>query len=175
MTFKSITPKELHDRTQAGGPVNLIDVRSPAEFAQVHAAGARSVPLDTLSRNLIATQNGEAVYVICKSGGRSSAGCARLIEQGLTNVVNVEGGTMAWQQAGLPVEALSEATGASQGLGRSGWLRLAGVLGVVISLGLSIAASPYFAVVAGALWIAMAVTGNSPCCWADGCSTGKRT
>ena len=42
-------------------------------------------------------------YVICRSGGRGRRACEAFQAAGFTNVVNVEGGTLAWQRAGLPV------------------------------------------------------------------------
>ena len=47
---------------------------------------------------------GEPLYVICKSGGRSAQACAAFAAAGFADqVVNVEGGTLAWAAAGLPV------------------------------------------------------------------------
>ena len=45
----------------------------------------------------------EPLYVLCRTGGRSRMACERFITAGYRNVVNVEGGTMAWQQPGLDV------------------------------------------------------------------------
>lgn len=87
--------------------IDLIDVRMPTEFREVHADCARSIPLDALDpKAVMAARNGSAgqpLYVICRSGSRSTQACKKFIEAGFTNVVNVEGGTMAWEQAGLPV------------------------------------------------------------------------
>ncbi len=108
MPLNTITPESLHKQILAGQPIDLIDVRSPQEYHQVHVPGARLVPLDALSVEAVLTgrlaPDGEPIYVICHSGGRSRTACARLTRQGLSTVVNVEGGTSAWQQAGLPVE-----------------------------------------------------------------------
>ena len=43
------------------------------------------------------------LYVICHSGGRGEKACERLAQAGYTNVINVEGGTLACEQAGLPL------------------------------------------------------------------------
>ena len=48
MSAQSVTPSELHALIASGQPVQLIDVRTPVEFREVHAVGARSVPLDRL-------------------------------------------------------------------------------------------------------------------------------
>jgi len=87
--------------------VELIDVRTPAEYREVHASIARNVPLDSLDPNqLMQARNGSAdqpLYVICQSGSRSGNACQKFIDAGFPNVVSVEGGTSAWDEAGLPV------------------------------------------------------------------------
>ncbi|MFK7735736.1 MAG: rhodanese-like domain-containing protein [Pirellulaceae bacterium] len=90
------------------GKVDLIDVRMPTEFREVHAEGAVNVPLDTLDPNAVAERlaasSGKPIYVICKSGGRSTMATQKFLDAGVDNVVNVEGGTTAWVNAGLPVQ-----------------------------------------------------------------------
>lgn len=106
MNFTTISPQELHDAVQAGKNVELIDVRTPVEFREVHVSFARNVPLDQLDAAQLAagrTGTSPPLYVICRSGGRGQQACSKLLAAGLTNVVNVEGGTQAWDQAGLPV------------------------------------------------------------------------
>lgn len=106
MSVTTISPKQLHDLVQAGEPVELIDVRTPIEFREVHVTFARNIPLDQLDpKQLTVGQAGskKPVYVICRSGSRGKQACEKIIGHGFTNVVNVEGGTMAWDQAGLPV------------------------------------------------------------------------
>lgn len=102
----TISPKHLHDLVRAGHKVNLVDVRTPVEFREVHVEFARNVPLDQLDvEKLKVEQNGrvEPLYVICRSGGRGKQACEKLEAAGLDCVVNVEGGTLAGDQAGLPV------------------------------------------------------------------------
>jgi len=87
--------------------VDLIDVRTPVEFEQVHAEGARLAPLSDLDVAAVvagrAAGAGEPVYVICKSGGRAAKACAAFAAAGHVNVISVAGGTDAWVAAGLPV------------------------------------------------------------------------
>lgn len=103
---KTIKPEELAKLHKEKG-VDVIDVRTPAEFREVHAPIAVNIPLDKLCAEHIkelTNGNGDAtVYVICQSGNRSSMACQKLMESGIPNVVSVEGGTKAWDQAGLPV------------------------------------------------------------------------
>lgn len=104
MNVTTISPKQLHDLVQAGQPVELVDVRTPVEFREVHVSFARNVPLDQLDGATIAAgRNGQPLYVICRSGNRATQACQRLTAAGFTHVINVEGGTQAWETAGLPV------------------------------------------------------------------------
>ena len=100
----SVTPQELKQKLDGGTRVDLIDVRTPVEFREVHATLARNVPLDRLDPASMAAShsNGDPLYVICRSGSRGKQACEKLEAEGL-NVVNVEGGTQAWDAAGLPV------------------------------------------------------------------------
>ena len=102
----TIHPSKLAEQGRSGR-VDLIDVRTPMEFREVRAENARNVPLDSFTpETVISQRNGSAdepLYVICKSGSRAGKACQRLIDAGYANVVNVEGGTQAWVDAGLPV------------------------------------------------------------------------
>lgn len=89
------------------GCVQLIDVRTPLEFREVHAEQAKNIPLDSLDpHEVMKSRNGSAdepLYVICKGGTRGAKAQQKFIDAGYSNVINVEGGTEAWVQAGLPV------------------------------------------------------------------------
>ncbi|MCA9103306.1 MAG: rhodanese-like domain-containing protein, partial [Planctomycetales bacterium] len=100
----SVSPSAVAERIRAGEEVCLIDVRTPAEFESVHAQAARNVPLDKLTADdLPQADAGDAAYLICRSGSRAQSACERLQAAGCHNVVTVEGGTQAWEAAGLPV------------------------------------------------------------------------
>ncbi len=101
---RSVNVQELRG---LGEKVELIDVRTPAEYGSAHVPYARSAPLDGLDpKSVMAsrTKPGEPLYVICRSGGRSAKACAAFVAAGFPEVVNVEGGTLAWEQAGFPVD-----------------------------------------------------------------------
>jgi rhodanese-related sulfurtransferase len=101
----TITPRQLAELREAGKPIELVDVRTPAEFRDAHVEFARNVPLDELDLESIgqAASGGQPVYLICRSGRRSLQACEKLQQAGLTSVVSVEGGTQAWDAAGLPI------------------------------------------------------------------------
>lgn len=104
--MQTIDVKRLAEQ-QSRSDIELIDVRMPTEFREVHAECARNEPLESLDPGqVMAGRNGQAdkpLYVICRSGNRSAQACKKFIDAGFENVVNVEGGTMAWDKAGLPV------------------------------------------------------------------------
>ncbi|MBL8851054.1 MAG: rhodanese-like domain-containing protein [Planctomycetaceae bacterium] len=103
----TITPQQLHERIRSGATVRLIDVRTPVEFQEVHVQAARNVPLDQLDPASLArersTAEGAPLYVICRSGSRGRQACEKFEQSNTPNVFNVEGGTQACIEAGLPV------------------------------------------------------------------------
>lgn len=107
MSVTIITPKELAELCKNGKKIDLIDVRTPIEFREVHIEIARNVPLDQLdAAALMQARNGSAnepLYVICRSGSRGQQACETFLKAGFSNVVNIEGGTMACVEAGLLV------------------------------------------------------------------------
>lgn len=103
MAAQTISASEFKN-VVAGGNFKLVDVRTPAEFQDTHVRGAVNVPLDRVSTETVPQPTeGQPLYVICQKGGRGSKACDQLSAAGLENVVNVEGGTTACEQAGLPV------------------------------------------------------------------------
>jgi rhodanese-related sulfurtransferase len=106
MSTSTISPAKLAELCRRGDDVDLIDVRTPVEFRECHLEIARNVPLERLDPvSLMRARNGSGrpLYVVCQSGGRGLQACEKLLKAGFTNVVNVEGGTVACIQAGLPV------------------------------------------------------------------------
>jgi rhodanese-related sulfurtransferase len=107
MAVPTISPRDLAAKQQNGEAVDLIDVRTPLEYRGEHCAFARNVPLSALDpKAIIKDRNGsgdKALYVICQSGSRGQQACEKFRAEGFTNVVNVQGGTKAWVESGLPV------------------------------------------------------------------------
>jgi rhodanese-related sulfurtransferase len=97
----TIGPTELLDELKRGG-ATLIDVRTPAEFRELHVRGATNEPLDTLDPKKFVSA--KRLLVICQKGGRGKMACEKLAAAGVTSAVNVEGGTLACEAAGLPIE-----------------------------------------------------------------------
>ena len=103
----SITVQELFELKQQR-PVEIVDVRTAEEFREVRAAGVRHVPMDAIDLHELVNSRtlspNEPLYFICHLGGRSAHVCLAMKAAGYDNVVNVTGGTEAWEEAGLPVE-----------------------------------------------------------------------
>ena len=107
----TVPAQHLHALRAQGENVELIDVRTPAEYRAGHASGAKLVPLDelspeTLSKHGARPEGGRdsTVYLLCKTGSRARQGAERLAKAGYRNLALVDGGTEAWEKAGLPMQ-----------------------------------------------------------------------
>lgn len=87
-----------------GDAVTLIDVRTPAEFAEGHLAGATLLDIqDPSFAERLAELPTDGTYVVyCRSGNRSAAAVQAMRQRGFTEVYDL-GGIIDWQAAGLPV------------------------------------------------------------------------
>lgn len=100
--YRDVGPAEA---LAARGAVRLVDVREPHEYTgDGHIAGAELVPLATLSGAMRAWPRERDVIVICRSGGRSARAAEAMVAAGFARVMNLAGGMLAYQAAGLPVE-----------------------------------------------------------------------
>ena len=97
----AIDIETLATEIEAGAPV--FDVRQSDEYEEAHAPGVILIPLDQVPDRVADFPTDGEVYVICKSGGRSAKAVEYLRQRGV-DAVNVSGGTMAWIEAGKPVE-----------------------------------------------------------------------
>ena len=84
-------------------PVFLLDVRQPEEFRQGHIAGSKLIPLGELGQRLGELPQDREILCICRSGARSGMAASQLSQAGY-KVINLSGGMMAWQSAGLPMK-----------------------------------------------------------------------
>lgn len=105
--MKTISVQDLKNRLAQATPIDLIDVRTPAEFATVHVPGASLNQLDCLNcGNILASrkgQNHEPIYILCHSGARARKAADKFASYGFRECVVVEGGTQAWVDAGFEV------------------------------------------------------------------------
>ena len=99
----SITAEELNEKLKFGKHPLVLDVRQPDEFRSGHIAGAKLIPLNELQRKLSELPKGREIVCICASGNRSTSAAKLLMKEGF-NVLNVQGGMLAWRRAKLPVQ-----------------------------------------------------------------------
>lgn len=161
--MKTVSVQELQKILAAGAPVDLIDVRTPAEYGSVHVPGARLHQLDSLDCGaVISSHTGGShspIYILCHAGTRAKRAAAKFVEAGFSEAVVVEGGTQAWVDAGLPVER-----GASQTLPLDRQLQLAiGVL-VVIGVLLSHFVNPHWIWLSGFVGAGLMMAGATGFC-----------
>lgn len=104
--FTRISVAEAKEKLDAGTAV-MVDVREPSEYAEVHASNVRLIPVNTVMGEVKQIRDyagGKEVLFICKSGARSALAAEFATAAGLDDLplFNVEGGTLAWVDAGLP-------------------------------------------------------------------------
>lgn len=104
--FTRISVQEAKERLDSGKAV-MVDVREPNEYVEVHAKGVRLIPVNSVMgevRQIRDFADGKEVLFICRSGQRSALAAEFAVAAGLSDLPlsNVEGGTLAWVEAGLP-------------------------------------------------------------------------
>lgn len=115
---KNIKPDEF-EKAMTAANVQLVDVRTPEEFADKHLNGATNINVNDadFEKKLAAFDKSKPLYVYCLSGGRSSKAADIAAKQGFKEVYNLDGGINAWLNADKPVQ--SSATGNRRTAGMS--------------------------------------------------------
>lgn len=98
--MQNITAEELKQRIDNGEALNIVDVREPNEHAEFNIGGilkplgdVRAMDIDELE-----DLKDKEVIVYCRSGNRSGQAAMLLETMGFTNVVNLQGGMLRWQE-----------------------------------------------------------------------------
>jgi rhodanese-related sulfurtransferase len=108
LSYGEVAPTDIanlsaNDRAQ----VQLIDVRQPKEWVDElgNIEGSTKLPLADLLLGgpPEGTDPGRPLVIICRSGRRSARASAAMAYLGFTQVYNLTGGMIAWNQAGLDV------------------------------------------------------------------------
>lgn len=83
----------------------VIDVRESNEFAKGHIENARNIPLAKLDEKLYELEpfKNDPIIVTCQQGSRSLPACKKLTKNGFTQVYELKGGMLAWEESKLPV------------------------------------------------------------------------
>ena len=106
--IRQISTQELEARLKLGTAPMIIDVREPEEYRDElgHLRGSRLIPLRELPGKAPELENlkNSEVVVVCRAGVRSTTAAAILTALGFEHVINLKGGMLEWNEAGLPVE-----------------------------------------------------------------------
>jgi rhodanese-related sulfurtransferase len=101
--MKTISPVELQKTLTTQPDAAVFDVRTPVEFAEAHVPQARSVPLDELKPSSLLLPKDQPVYLLCRSSQRATKAAEKFSREGFLQPIIIEGGTLAWIDAELPV------------------------------------------------------------------------
>jgi rhodanese-related sulfurtransferase len=85
----------------------FLDVRTQAEWEQMHIAKSSLIPLDELQNRLSELPRDRDIVVVCLSGHRSKEGMTILQQAGFSRATCMTGGLTAWKEAGYPLETLT--------------------------------------------------------------------
>jgi len=99
----NMTAADAKTRIDSSQPLLILDVRQPDEFRAGHIAGAKLIPLNELQRRMDDLPKDTEILCVCRSGSRSSIATNQLNNGGF-KAINLRGGMMGWQMAGLPVK-----------------------------------------------------------------------
>ncbi len=112
--IKMVKPTELYQQMQSGKAPVIVDVRLPAEWMGLRIGDVLNIPLNKLFVDAKRLSKEMPVLTVCNSAYRSSMGATVLLKLGFKNVFNMDGGSEAWIEAGLPtLSAVNPAGGTS--------------------------------------------------------------
>lgn len=96
---------EKFDALAARPGTMLVDVRTPAEYAQGHLASAVNIDIEgaDFGQRLSSMDKGVTYAVYCRSGHRSATALSQMEDVGFSHVSDLDGGINAWTAAGRPV------------------------------------------------------------------------
>ena len=104
-----ISADELHRLIGGESPVQIVDVRSAAEWRRGHIPGAVSAPIGAFKHCLAGLHLDEhrPIVAICLSAHRSIPAVRLLQARGFENAVQLKGGMLAWWRRHYPTECVS--------------------------------------------------------------------
>ncbi|MBN1106293.1 MAG: MBL fold metallo-hydrolase, partial [Deltaproteobacteria bacterium] len=97
-----VSPKDLYGQMQEGTAPVIVDVRLPAEWMGLRIGDVLNLPIDRLFTEAKRLDPAMPVLMVCNSAYRSSMAAGVMQQLGFMDVRNLEGGSQAWIDAGLP-------------------------------------------------------------------------
>ncbi len=107
-SYRTVSVEEAYAFIQNHSDALVLDVRTAEEYTGPlgHIPGSHLKPVQQINQWVkeLESMKDKPIIVICRSGGRSRMAAQFLQGKGFRNVINVDGGMMAWNAKGLPVE-----------------------------------------------------------------------
>ena len=100
VTISAVEAKQLIDTTPN---LAILDVRTVEEFNGEHLNDAVNIPVQELLERLGELNKSSEILVYCRSGVRSAQASQILVDNGFTEVYNMDGGITAWTDKGFPI------------------------------------------------------------------------
>jgi rhodanese-related sulfurtransferase len=104
--IKEIEVQDLKTKLDNGEKFHFIDCREQEEWDEAHIEGATLIPLSEFQQKYadVLTDKNAPIVIQCRSGKRSMNACMFLLSKGYSDLNNLEGGIMAWNEAGYPTK-----------------------------------------------------------------------
>lgn len=101
--IKTISPQEYAEKIKKTPKAQILDVRTPEEYASGHIQNADNIDIqnNSFESKTHKYDKNKPVFVYCKVGGRGDKAAKKLEAQGFTAIYNLEGGILNWESAGL--------------------------------------------------------------------------
>ncbi len=95
-----ISPLQVYEAVYGSDSLQLVDVRTPEEYSVSHLKNAQNICVtdDDFQKQVGVLDKSKPVYVYCRSGKRSARAAKILKEMGFTQVYDLEGGIMEWEE-----------------------------------------------------------------------------
>ncbi len=153
------TFKEVIGAEQSNDTVDFINVCTPAEYKEGHIQGVRNLPLDELEARANELSGKKTVYIHCRSGNRGRKAIEKLTSLGIrAELVNVEGGIIAWKDAGFALNSTTSRMPIMRQV-----LVVAGSL-ILLGYALSLTVTPHFILLSVAMGAGLLFAGLTGWC-----------
>jgi rhodanese-related sulfurtransferase len=102
---KELPVAEYEQKLAASTGAQLVDVRTPGEYAEGHLANAKNIDYnsDAFADKVAKLDKAKPVFVYCLSGGRSGMAAEQMHNMGFTEVYNMKGGIIKWNAEGKAI------------------------------------------------------------------------
>ena len=104
--FKTVSVTEFAELIKDTANVQLLDVRTNEEYNEGHIQGALQIDFksaDFMDWATMKLSKGKPVAIYCRGGRRSASAAEKLAKEGY-ELINLDGGIMAWESEGMPIE-----------------------------------------------------------------------